>query len=220
MHLLSLERMQDFKTVTLVDIQLNETAREMRERKERKRSENRHIVGVIFDIVRHLAKQNVAFRGQDETSSSKNILSDNQLSLMALVGKGFDGAANMSGKDEGVQQHLFDAGAELSVYFHCFAHRLNLVLEHSVENVSTVKTVFETIGDFYRFMDGFPKRHALYNEHLKQQQITSGKTALHALFDTRWTARSDNLDTIMNVYPALLSMFQQMSHGVNGTATG
>ena len=35
-------------------------------------SENRHIVGVILDIVRHLAKQNVAFRGHDKTSSSKN----------------------------------------------------------------------------------------------------------------------------------------------------
>ena len=69
-------------------------------------------------------------------------------------------------------------------------------------------------------MDSSPKRHALYNEHVKQQQITSGKTTLHALSDTRWTARSDNLDTIMNVYPALLSMFQQMSHGGNGTATG
>ena len=89
-----------------------------------------------------------------------SVLSDNQLSLMALVGKGFDGAANMSDKNEGVQQHLFDAGAELSVYFYCFAQRLNLVLEHSVENVSTVKTVFETIGDIYRFMDGSPKRHA------------------------------------------------------------
>ena len=72
MHLLSLERMQNFKTVTPVDIQLNEAAREMRERKERERSENCHIVGVIFDIVRHLAKQNVAFREHDETSSSKN----------------------------------------------------------------------------------------------------------------------------------------------------
>ena len=55
MHLLSLERLQNFKTVTPVDIQLNEAAREMREKKERERSKNRHIVGVIIDIVRHLA---------------------------------------------------------------------------------------------------------------------------------------------------------------------
>ena len=38
MHVLSLERMQNFKTVTPVDIQLNEAAREMRERKEREKS--------------------------------------------------------------------------------------------------------------------------------------------------------------------------------------
>ena len=56
MHLLSLERMQNFKTMTPVDIQLNEAAREMRERKERERFENRHIVGVIFDIVCHLQR--------------------------------------------------------------------------------------------------------------------------------------------------------------------
>ena len=86
-----------------------------------------------------------------------SVLSDNQLSLMALVGKGFGGAANMSGKDEGVQQHLFDAGAELSVYFHCFAHRLNLVLEHSVENVSTVKTVFENNWRYLPLYGWFPE---------------------------------------------------------------
>ena len=149
-----------------------------------------------------------------------SVLSDHNLPLMDLIGKGFDGAANMSGKDEGVQQHLFEAGAQLSVYFHCFAHRLNLVLEHSVENVTTIKTVFDAIGDIYRFMDGSPKRHALYKEHVKKQEITSGKTALHSLSDTRWTAGSDNLDVIINVYPALLSMFKQMSNEGNGTAAG
>ena len=87
------------------------------------------------------------------------------------------------------------------------------MLEHSVENVSTVKTVFETIGDIYRFMDGSPKSRALYNEHVKQQQITSGKTALHALSDTRWTACSDNLDTIMNVYPALINVSTDVTWG-------
>ena len=333
MHLLSLERMQNFKTATPVHIQLNEAAREMRERKERERSENRHIVEVMFDVVRHLAKQNVAFRGHDKTSLSKlkgnfpekiyflakyhrslkdwikkhpqnvfylshisqnemlnicsnlmtnaiceqihtskyfsiesdvvtshqkafmsiilryvtdfhiqerclklvpvsswtgrfladvilSVLRDHNLLLMDLMGKGFDGAANMSGKDEGAQQHLFEAGAQSSVHFHCFAHRLNLVLERSVENVTKVKTVFDAIGDIYRFMDGFPKRHALYKEHVKKQEITSGKTELHLLSDTKWTARSDNLDVIINVYPALLSMFRQMSNKGNGTTAG
>ena len=37
--------------------------------------------------------------GRSQANVILSVLSDNQLSLMALVGKGFDGAANTSGKD-------------------------------------------------------------------------------------------------------------------------
>ena len=148
------------------------------------------------------------------------VLNDLKLPLKDLIGKGFDGAANMSGKDEGVQQHLTEAGAEFSIYFHCFAHRLNLVLEHSVENVPTIKAIFETIGDLYRFMEGSPKRHKIYEDHLKAKGITSGKIALHSFSDTRWSAHSDNLEVVMNVYPALLSMFKELSEQNINVATG
>ena len=86
-----------------------------------------------------------------------DILKDLKLPVKDLIGKGFDGAANMSGKDEGVQRHLTEAGAEFSIYFHCFADKLNLVLEQSVETVPSVKEIFETVGDIYRYMEGSPK---------------------------------------------------------------
>ena len=224
----------------------------LKKREQGKKNNEKKIVEIIFDVVRHLAKQNSAFRGHDESEDSKNkgnfleeleflskyhlplkkwmdshpqnvsyfshtsqnemisilsdiiteticteihaskyysiecdevtshkkafmsvilryvsdfkiterlirlvrvsslkgksladviidILKDLKLPLVDLIGKGFDGAANMSGKDEGVQQHLTQAGAEFSIYFHCFAHRLNLVLEHSAENIQTYK---------------------------------------------------------------------------------
>ena len=76
-----------------------------------------------------------------------------------------------------MQQHLTEAGAEFSIYFHCFAHRLNLVLEHSVKDVQTIKAIFETIGDIYRFMEGSPKKQQVYANHLKAKGITSGKIA-------------------------------------------
>ena len=60
-----------------------------------------------------------------------------------LVGKDFNGASNMSGEDEGVQQHFTAAGADKSTYFHCSPHKLNLVLEKSVNNVPTVNNVFD-----------------------------------------------------------------------------
>ena len=59
----------------------------------------------------------------------------------------------MSGKDEEEQQHLFAAGAEFLIYFHCFAPRLHLMLEHSVKNIPATKSIFETVGDNYRFLE-------------------------------------------------------------------
>ena len=75
-----------------------------------------------------------SLKGKDLTDIIVAIpVKDMNFQLINLVGKGFDGASNMSGKDEGLQQHLTAAGAYKSLYFHCFAHRLNLVLEKSVE---------------------------------------------------------------------------------------
>ena len=49
------------------------------------------------------------------------VLSNLNLPIKDVIGMGFDGAANMSGKDEGVQQHLKLAGPEFAEYVHCFA---------------------------------------------------------------------------------------------------
>ena len=61
-----------------------------------------------------------------------------QIPLQNMIGKGFDGASNISGKDNGVQQHLSESGATLSLYFHCFAHCLNLVLGKTAETLPLV----------------------------------------------------------------------------------
>ncbi len=73
MHILSMERMQNFKSDNQhIDVQLVGIAEASKTRKEQEREENRQIVQTIFDVVRHLAKQNTAFRGHNETSDSAN----------------------------------------------------------------------------------------------------------------------------------------------------
>eukprot|EP00794_Sanderia_malayensis_P009282 gene9282-10262_t len=148
------------------------------------------------------------------------ILEDMKFPIANLVGKGFDGASNMSGKDEGVQQHLTAAGATKSIYFHCFAHRLNLILEKGVSTVPAVQDVFDTIGSIYRYLEGSPKRHALYERKLREKGITKGKIALHSLSDTRWAAKSDNLDTVVNTMPAIIEMLKEMSIEGESAAEG
>ena len=137
-----------------------------------------------------------------------------------LVGKGFDGASNMSGKDEGVQQHLTTAGATKSTYFHCFPHRLNLVLEKSVDTVPAVNDVFDIIGSIYRYLEGSPKRHALYERKLREKGIMKGKITLHSLSDTRWAAKSDNLETVINTMPAIVEILKEMSIEGESAADG
>ena len=68
-----MERIQNFKSDNQsFDEQLVGIAEASKTRKEEEREENRRIVQTIFDVARHLAKQNTAFRGHDETNDSDN----------------------------------------------------------------------------------------------------------------------------------------------------
>lgn len=138
------------------------------------------------------------------------IVANMNFPICNLVDKGFDEASNMSGKDEGVQQqHLTAAGADKSIYFHCFARKLNLVLEKSVNNVPSVNDVFDIIGSVYHYLEGSLKRHALYEDKLRVHGISEGKIALHTLSDTRWTARSNKLVVVFNTLPAIIKAMSE-----------
>ena len=65
--------MQNFKSDNHhIDVQLVGIAEASKTRRQQEREENRQIVQTIFDVVRHLAKQNTALRGHDETNYSTN----------------------------------------------------------------------------------------------------------------------------------------------------
>ena len=136
--------------------------------------------------------------------------------LKNMVGKGFDGARNMSGKDNGMQQKLTEAGAILSLYFHCFAHKLNLVLAKASETLQPVQDVFNTIGAIYKELEGSPKREEVYKSYLKTYKIIEGRTALRSVSDTRWTAREDNLAATHNALQAIMATVQELKGGDSG----
>lgn len=68
-----MEHIQNFKSDNQhIDVQLVGIAEASKTRKEQEWEENRQIVQTIFDVARHLAKQNTAFRRHDETNDSPN----------------------------------------------------------------------------------------------------------------------------------------------------
>ena len=326
MHQLSREKAIFRKSQIPVSVQLSEAEAVLTSKRQQERESNRHVVQIIFDVVRHLALQNEAFCGHDESSSSlyqgkfleeikflakyhqplqkwldnhpenvswlghdiqnemleiistatmdtikeqimasefysvecdevtshktaymsiviryvdENAINERLVALKHvdnikgkflsdvlveelkkmyiplknMVGKGFDGASNMSGKDNGMQQKLTEAGAILSLYFHCFAHKLNLVLAKASETLQPVQDVFNTIGAIYKELEGSPKREEVYKSYLKTYKIIEGRTALRSVSDTHWTAREDNLAATHNALQAIMVTVQELKGG-------
>lgn len=63
-----------------------------------------------------------------------NKLSSQGLDLQMCIGQCFDGASVMRGNMSGVQA-IIRQGVPYTVYIHCYAHRLNLVLVKSVTEI-------------------------------------------------------------------------------------
>ena len=59
-------------------------------------------------------------------------------------------------------------------------------------------------------MDGSPKRNAVYEANLKLFSVKDGRTVLRAFSDTRWTARANNLDATLNIFPALITTLREL----------
>ena len=72
MHSLSRERAVLRKTQVPINAQISAVAAENLSKIELERKENRKIAEVIFDVIRHIAVQNAAFRGHDESNTSLN----------------------------------------------------------------------------------------------------------------------------------------------------
>ena len=78
--------MHDFVSVNRpIDDELVGIAEATKARKEKRREENRQVVQTIFYVVRHLAKQNYAFRGHDEGEDLSN--RGNFLEELAFIAK-------------------------------------------------------------------------------------------------------------------------------------
>lgn len=69
-------------------------------------------------------------------------------------------------------------------------------------------------------MEGSLKRHAVYEKKLTEDAIVKVKTTLPSFLEMRWTAKSDNLNKIMNTLPAVMKMLIEMSTESESAAGG
>ena len=117
------------------------------------------------------------------------------------LGQGYDNAANMSGKDNGAQQHIF-AENPLCLYPPCAYHSLNLCGADFAPCYKGAVTFFGMV-------------QAVYNLFYSSPQRSIG-SSLHGLSGTRWTDRVASVQQFAAHLPGTYSALEQL-HALNLT---
>ena len=119
-----------------------------------------------------------------------------------LVAQTYDGAAVMSSALNGVQSKIKDVYPQ-TLFGHCNAHVLNLVLSHSVQQISTSKVFLASLNGLAAFFTKSTKRTKVLDEFLERR--------LSSVCSTRWNYASslintadEKLDDLRLVFDSLL----------------
>ena len=113
----------------------------------------------------------------------------------------YDGATVMSGHIAGVQA-LFRQEYPFAYFFHCAAHRLNLVLCQSASSISPVRVYFANVSAFSSFTSVSSKRKDLLRSH---------GFDIPAPGETRWYYRSRTISVIFNKYLSLIEVLEEIT---------
>ena len=141
--------------------------------------------------------------------------------LPNLVGEGYDGASNMSGKTLGLAAKM-KAVAPKSLYVHCHAHRLNLALQQSISSNTELRNCLGVIQSLYNFIEGSCKRHEVFSKI--QREAGQKAKVLKGQCDTRWSCRyaavKSTMDNLTESVQALLEIEDDPTPKVTADARG
>ena len=133
-----------------------------------------------------------------------------------IVGQGYDGAGNMSGRTKGVQACI-SALHPAAVYIHCKNHSLNLVIVHTCEQ-RIVSNMFTSLREILYFLTSSPK-------HLQAYLDVAGPRSkrLQRMSETRWSQHAECVtqcaESYSNVIPALLQLSQESDQNTRSSAS-
>lgn len=130
----------------------------------------------------------------------------NKDDIKYCVGQCYDGAKVMSGWASGVQARVKDQ-APHATYFHCHAHRFNLVLVHSLGVVEEAKDFFSTLQTIYCFISNSSPQHELFLE--AQRKLKQPILSLERLVPTRWFYWFSAVSKILKTFKAILVVLDE-----------
>ena len=134
------------------------------------------------------------------------------INTMNMRAQGYDGAANMSGKYNGVQARILQI-VPGAMYVHCKSHCLNLAIVHSCKDTS-VRNVMSTVQEVAFSFDYSSKKLQAFYQELDSDATTKEnmdkRTKLRTLCETRWTSRADALYTFKTSFPVVVHALERL----------
>ncbi|CAH1110586.1 unnamed protein product [Psylliodes chrysocephalus] len=118
-----------------------------------------------------------------------------------LIAQTYDGAAVMSGQHNGLQKLVRDKYQD-AIFVHCYAHRLNLVLQQSVEHIRECKIFFQTLSGLAAFFSKSSKRAAALDKLVQKR--------LPKVASTRWIYTGRLVEVVSCIRSELLELFKEM----------
>ena len=169
-------------------------------------------LSTVFRYVTYEGKVEERFLGFTDVSSDRtaarlsailfNTIDQFQCSEK-IIAHTYDGAPVMSGSISGLQALIKEKYLEKEVLFvHCYAHRLNLVLQKSADSIKECKVFFQTVSGFSSFFTKSSSRTDALDREVKKR--------LPTVSNTRWNYKSRMIDVIFNCKPELLKRFKSM----------
>ncbi len=106
-----------------------------------------------------------------------------------MIGQGYDGGSNMSGKYSGVQARI-SSQYPRAQYVHCRTHNLNRAIIQACK-VVPIRNMYNILEKVLFFLTVSPKRNAIY------LSFTDGKCKLRKFSPTRWSDHSEQTGTFI-----------------------
>ena len=125
-----------------------------------------------------------------------------------LCGQGYDGAANMSGRQSGAAVRIRQI-YPLALYMHCNSHVLNLCIVKASE-IQAVRNIFGIMIEVALFFNGSPKRQALLESKINILVPESRKKRLADLCRTRWVERHEAFESLYSLYNAVVQSLEDV----------
>ena len=140
----------------------------------------------------------------------KDVLLQLGLQISNVRAQCYDGASNMKGHTSGVATRICQDEPR-AIYMHCHAHLLNLSLKDSCKTVKEARNMLGTVKALYDFIEASAKRHDKFQQLRKTVNPGSGPVTLKALCETRWSARSQSLNSVLALFEVVIKTLDQIS---------